>query len=172
MPPTLAGGSLPLFRSQQSYHWGFPGSSVVENTPANEEDLGLILWVGKVPWNGNVSLFHCLENPTDGRAWWAIQSMVSQRVGHDLATKQQQEQQSNHYLFVAYIFPNALIIGNFSSWLLWPFNMHLFLFFLKPLFLAPQYAPGSPYIFLTQTLPQASFPKSFCSFTLRMNFRY
>ena len=46
-----------------------------------------------------------------------LQSMGLQRVGRDLATKQQ-EQQSNHYLFVAYIFPNALITGNFSSWLL------------------------------------------------------
>ena len=82
-----------------------------------------------------------------------LQSTGFQRVGHDLATKQQQEQESTHYLFVAYIFPNALIIGNFSSWLLRPFNMHLFLFFLNLLFLAPQYAPGSSDMFLTQTLP-------------------
>ena len=50
MPPSLAGGSLPLFRLQQSYHWGLPGSSAVKNPPANVGDLGLILWVGKVSW--------------------------------------------------------------------------------------------------------------------------
>ena len=30
--------------------------------------------------------YSCLENPMDGGAWWATQSMRSLRVGHDWAT--------------------------------------------------------------------------------------
>ena len=30
--------------------------------------------------------YSCLENSRERRAWWAIQSMASQRVGQDLAT--------------------------------------------------------------------------------------
>ena len=33
--------------------------------------------------NGNPLLYSYLENPMDGGAWQAIQSMGSQRVGHD-----------------------------------------------------------------------------------------
>ena len=33
--------------------------------------------------NGNPLQYSCLENPMDGGAWWATQSMGSQRVGHD-----------------------------------------------------------------------------------------
>ena len=36
--------------------------------------------------NGNPLQYPCLENPMDPRAWWAVQSMGSQRVGHDWAT--------------------------------------------------------------------------------------
>ena len=32
--------------------------------------------------NGNPLQYSCLENPTDRGAWW-LQSMGSQRVGHD-----------------------------------------------------------------------------------------
>ena len=31
----------------------------------------------------------CLETPMDGGAWWAMVHGVAERVGHDLATKQQ-----------------------------------------------------------------------------------
>ena len=57
-------------------------------------DLGLIPWSGRSlgEGNGNPLQYSCLENPM-GRgargAWWATQSMGSQRVGHDLATKPQ-----------------------------------------------------------------------------------
>ena len=33
--------------------------------------------------NGNPLQYPCLENPMDRRAWRAVQSMGSQRVGHD-----------------------------------------------------------------------------------------
>ena len=76
----------------------FPGGSVVKHLPANVEDTGLILnWedplekemathssilAWKIPWT---------EQP--GR----LQSMGSQRVGHDLVTKQQNtDQQTDH----------------------------------------------------------------------------
>ena len=38
--------------------------------------------------NGNPLKYSCLENPMDGETWWAIYSMWSQRVRHDLGTKQ------------------------------------------------------------------------------------
>ena len=48
--------------------------------------LGFDPWVGKIPGGGHGSplQYSCLENPMDRGAWW------SQRVRHDLATKQQQ----------------------------------------------------------------------------------
>ena len=33
--------------------------------------------------HGNPLQYSCLEHPMDRGAWWAIQSMGSQRVGHD-----------------------------------------------------------------------------------------
>ena len=35
--------------------------------------------------NGNPLQYSCLEHPMDGGAWW-VQSMGSQRVGHDWVT--------------------------------------------------------------------------------------
>ena len=51
-------------------------------------DLGSIPGLGRSPGegNGNLLQYSCLENPMDRGAWWAIQSMGSQRVGHDWAT--------------------------------------------------------------------------------------
>ena len=53
-------------------------------------DAGLIPGWGRSPEGGNGSPLQCscLENPMDRGACW-LQSMGSQRVGHDLATKQQ-----------------------------------------------------------------------------------
>ena len=57
---------------------GFPGSSVVKNLCASAGDMGLILRLGKIPRerslgerNDNPLHCYCLENPTDGGAWWA-----------------------------------------------------------------------------------------------------
>ena len=41
--------------------------------------------------NDNPLQYSCLENSMDRGAWWAIQSMGSQRVGHDLVTEPQQK---------------------------------------------------------------------------------
>ena len=46
-------------------------------------DLGSIPESGRSPGerNGNPLQYSCLENPMDGRAWWATQPTGSQRVG-------------------------------------------------------------------------------------------
>ena len=70
---------------------GFPGGSVVKNLPANARDTGLIPGLGRSPGDGNGNPFQhsCLEDPTDREGPGGLQSMGSQRVGHDLTTKQQ-----------------------------------------------------------------------------------
>ena len=52
---------------------------MVKNPPANAGDTGSVPGSGKSPGEGNGDLFQYsfLENPTDRRAWWAIQSMGS-----------------------------------------------------------------------------------------------
>ena len=69
----------------------FPGVSVVKNPLANAGDTGLIPGLGRCPGegNGNPFQYSCLGNPMD-RGAGGLQSMGSQRVRHDLATKQQQ----------------------------------------------------------------------------------
>jgi len=64
---------------------------VVKNPPANAGDAGSIPGLGRSPGeeNGNPFQYSCLGNAMavePGR----LQSMGSQRVGHDLVTKQQQ----------------------------------------------------------------------------------
>ena len=63
---------------------GLPGDSVVKNPPANAGALGLTPALGRSPGeeNGNPLQYSCLENSMEtGR----LQSMGSQRVGHDWA---------------------------------------------------------------------------------------
>ena len=72
--------------------WGFPGGAVVKIPPANAgdtRDAGLIPGLGRSPrektatHSSNLAWeIPCTEEP--GR----LQSMGSQRVGHDIATKQ------------------------------------------------------------------------------------
>ena len=52
---------------------------------ANARDVSSIPELGGSPGggNGNPFQYSCLENSTDRGAWRAIQSMGSQRVGHD-----------------------------------------------------------------------------------------
>ena len=55
---------------------GFPGGTVVKNSPANAGDLrdvGLIPGSGRAPGggHGNPLQYPCLENPVDRGAWWA-----------------------------------------------------------------------------------------------------
>ena len=64
---------------------------MVKNPPVNAGEAGdtgdmdLILRLGRSPGVGNDNplLCSCLENSVDRGAWWAIQSMGSQRVRHD-----------------------------------------------------------------------------------------
>ena len=46
---------------------------MVKNPPANAEDTGSTPGSGRSPGegNGNTLQYSCLENPMDGRAWWA-----------------------------------------------------------------------------------------------------
>ena len=70
---------------------GFPGSSVVKNLPANAGDTGLIPGPGRSTGGGNSDpLQHSsLGKSMDRGMWWAIVHGL-QRVGHNLATEQQQ----------------------------------------------------------------------------------
>ena len=62
---------------------------VVKNQPANAGDIrdasSMIPGLGRSPGEGSGNPFQCscLENPMDRGAWWATQSTVSQRVGHN-----------------------------------------------------------------------------------------
>ena len=51
----------------------FPGSSEVQASACNVENLGLIPGSGRSPGEGNDNppQYSCLENPMDGGAWWA-----------------------------------------------------------------------------------------------------
>ena len=50
--------------------WGFPGSSVVKNLPANAGAVGSIPGLGRFPGKGNgyPLQYSCLENPMDREA--------------------------------------------------------------------------------------------------------
>ena len=59
---------------------GFPGGSGGKESTCNVEDLGLIPGLGRSPGEGNGYPLpcSCLENPRDGRAWWAAVYGVAQ----------------------------------------------------------------------------------------------
>ena len=63
---------------------GFLGSSVVKNLPTIVGDGGSIPGSGISPGggNGNPLQYSYWENPMDREAW-RLQSMESQRIGHD-----------------------------------------------------------------------------------------
>ena len=67
----------------------FPCDSDGKESTCSAGDLGLIPGLGRSPreGNGNPLQDSCLENPMD-RGPGGLQSMGSQRVGHELATKQ------------------------------------------------------------------------------------
>jgi len=89
-----------LIFSHFYYSWkGFPGGSVSKkkkkkNLPANAGDVGSITGSGRSPGegNGNPLQYSCLGNSMNMNTG-ACQATVRgghKRVGHDLATKQQQ----------------------------------------------------------------------------------
>ena len=67
---------------------GFPGGSVVKNSPANAGDIGSIPGLGKSPGGekSNPLQYSCPENPINRGAWKATVHEVT-RVRHDLATE-------------------------------------------------------------------------------------
>ena len=52
---------------------GFTGGTVVQNPPANAEDVSSVPGSGRSPGvgNGNALQYSCLENSMDRGAWWA-----------------------------------------------------------------------------------------------------
>ena len=71
--------------------WCFPRGSAVKNLPASVGGAGLISGLERSleEGNGNPLPYSCLGNLMDRGAWQAIVH-ESQRVRHDLATKEQQ----------------------------------------------------------------------------------
>ena len=66
---------------------------MLKNLPANAEDMGSIPGLGRSPGegNGNPFQYSCLGNPMNRGAWQATYSLQGcKRLGHDLATKEQQ----------------------------------------------------------------------------------
>ena len=68
---------------------GFPGG---KESTCQAGEAGLIPWLGRFPGDENVHplQYSCLGNPMDRGAW-----QESQRVRHDLVTKQKQHQMIN-----------------------------------------------------------------------------
>ena len=62
---------------------------MVKNLSVNVGDLGSIPGSGRSPGeeNGNPLQYSCLGTPMYRKPGWLLQSMGSQRVGHDLVTK-------------------------------------------------------------------------------------
>ena len=62
---------------------GFPGDSVVKNSPANVGDVGLLPKLGRtLEQEMTPQQYSCLENSTASRAWRATVHVVA-RVRHD-----------------------------------------------------------------------------------------
>ena len=68
---------------------GFPDSSVGKESACNAGDPGSIPGCGRSPGEGNDNplQYSCLETPWTEEPVHELQSMGSQRVGHDLVTK-------------------------------------------------------------------------------------
>ena len=62
-----------LFKQLRKKCIDFPGGSVVKNSPANAEDAGLLLGLGRSlrEGNGNPRQYSCLENFMGRGAWQA-----------------------------------------------------------------------------------------------------
>ena len=59
--------------------WGFPGSSDGKGSAYSAGDLASTPGLGRSPGGGpgNPLQYSCLENPTDGGAWWATVHSVA-----------------------------------------------------------------------------------------------
>ena len=79
---------------------GFPGGSVVKNTPANAGDRGSIPGSGRPPGerNGNPLQYSCLGNPMDTGPWRA--------TAHGVAKESDMTEQLNNNIKVYYNYNN------------------------------------------------------------------
>ena len=61
---------------------GFPGGSVIKNSPANAGDTGTIIGLGSSPGggNGNPLQYSCLGNPMDRGAWCVTVHVVTKEL--------------------------------------------------------------------------------------------
>ena len=77
-----------LFNSPLLTKEGFPGGSVVKNSPANAGDMGFDLWVGTIPWRRKWQPTPVLlPGEFYGQKSLAGYSPQGRKtVGHDLAT--------------------------------------------------------------------------------------
>ena len=76
---------LPIYYlSRYTFNKGFPGGSVGKESACSAGKLCSIPGLGRSPGEGNANSlqYSCLENSMYRGAWW-LQSMGSQRVGHD-----------------------------------------------------------------------------------------
>ena len=72
---------------------GSPSSLVVKNLPTNAGNTGSIPDPGRSPGEGkgNPLQYPCLGNTMDRGGWWATVYWVTKTAGHNLVTKQQQQ---------------------------------------------------------------------------------
>ena len=93
--PTTCTKQKPLFSTLCCVLKGFPGGSVVKNSPANAEESGLIPESGRSPGEGNGNSFQysfLLEKIPQTEESDELHSPWSGRVRHVLSTNQQQQQ--------------------------------------------------------------------------------
>ena len=103
--------SCSLLFPVSSLLWGFPDGSVVKNPPAKQE-----MWVRSLGWED--PLEKKMATHSSILAWeilWTeepggLQSIGSQKVGHDLVTKQQQQP---YFYFFSHLFINGTL--NFKT---------------------------------------------------------
>ena len=89
-----------LSRSSNSKLLGFPGGSVVMNTPANAGDAGdtgSVSGSGRFPGggNGNPLPYSCLGNPMDRAAWFFGQSYIPKGRKESYATEPSTQQSTD-----------------------------------------------------------------------------
>ena len=73
-----------IYNGDNKWLWGFPDDSDSKESAYNSGDPGLVSGWGRSPGegNGNLLQYSCLEKSMD-RGGCQVQSMGSQRVGHD-----------------------------------------------------------------------------------------
>ena len=73
---------------------GFSGGSVIQKSVCQCRRCVFDPWIGKIPWRRewlHTPVF-LLEESHGQKAWWAAVHGIAKWVGHDLVTKQQEEE--------------------------------------------------------------------------------